>query len=950
MASVALSSRPSVTIVTPARAADATLARMFAAVARQSVRAWEHLVVAGPRDSATLRAIREQAARDPRITLLVADAETAGAARNAALASMSGDYVLFLDADDTIAPRHVERLLRRAEETGADAICGGYRRLSPTGQVIGTRRPAPGVEGRLAEGPVTAIHAMLFRSGLIRELRGFDARLRTNEDWDLCLRARDRGARFAVSDTTSADYWTGHRSLTGMGPAMVEDRREVASRAARRAGEEGDARRSCDDALESVLWNGAVALARGASPLGLAAWVEPIPPAQADPRRAAEALLDGLTIGFACRAERVEARLGGHWAELDRFLEAVAGRTGDVGLGDAIRRSFEWQLARLGSAWRSRAIGSSDVRCLTGLVARYRAGDATSQVIARVPLLRPRALATQAFAPQVVAGRRPLALLPARLRDRLLQLPASGQGRSAHARDTTLRALVLGRRIVRRLAGVRDAAPVADDDPQDLAGDDRWEAIFGTEDPWNYTCEYERLKYERTLSLLPDRPIGRALELACAEGLFSLELAPRVERLTASDISPTALARARTRCDEHGLTNVSFEELDFFRGDIGAGWDLIVCSEVLYYMDSPQAVTAFAGRVADALAPDGLFLHAHAYEVTDTPHRSGFDWGDNFAAGAIAASLQAERGLSLARAIETELYRIELYCKSQGATLEPEIEHASARPGLHPELAADVVWNGAIVTRPAAEAKRCYRVPVLMYHSVARAGPAALADWRVDPDDFERQLVFLRRRGYRPLGLDEWERARRRSGALGGRPIMLTFDDGLQDFAATAWPIVQRNGFGAHVFLVSGRVGGTADWDAGYGDPAPLMGWDTIRALADEGVTFGSHLHTHRPLDRIGFAEAEREMRLSRELIGHHTGIEPTSLATPYGISSRAFAELARAAGYSWVFGVDGGRAPVLGPRLHTPRIEIDGAMTLDEFAAAIHAAEVPDGRDALAP
>jgi hypothetical protein len=62
------------------------------------------------------------------------------------------------------------------------------------------------------------------------------------------------------------------------------------------------------------------------------------------------------------------------------------------------------------------------------------------------------------------------------------------------------------------------------------AADDRrsyWEDFFRTEDPWHYGSAYEQEKYARQLELLPQRPIGRALELACAEGHFSKQLAAR---------------------------------------------------------------------------------------------------------------------------------------------------------------------------------------------------------------------------------------------------------------------------------------------------------------------------------------------------------------------------------------------------------------------------------------
>src|SRR5262249_287294 len=103
-----------------------------------------------------------------------------------------------------------------------------------------------------------------------------------------------------------------------------------------------------------------------------------------------------------------------------------------------------------------------------------------------------------------------------------------------------------------------------------------WDAIYRTPDPWSYGSPYEQLKYQRTLSLLPAAPIRRALEVGCAEGRFSAMLAPRVEHLVASDVSATALERAKARCSD--LPNVEVRPLDFFDAPLPQGLDLLVCS------------------------------------------------------------------------------------------------------------------------------------------------------------------------------------------------------------------------------------------------------------------------------------------------------------------------------------------------------------------------------------
>ena len=65
-----------------------------------------------------------------------------------------------------------------------------------------------------------------------------------------------------------------------------------------------------------------------------------------------------------------------------------------------------------------------------------------------------------------------------------------------------------------------------------------FEGLFAAQaDPWLYTNPYEQTKYEQTLALLPTKRIHSALELACAEGHFTVQLAGRVDRLVAADIS-----------------------------------------------------------------------------------------------------------------------------------------------------------------------------------------------------------------------------------------------------------------------------------------------------------------------------------------------------------------------------------------------------------------------------
>lgn len=128
-------------------------------------------------------------------------------------------------------------------------------------------------------------------------------------------------------------------------------------------------------------------------------------------------------------------------------------------------------------------------------------------------------------------------------------------------------------------------------------------------DPWGFaTSPYERAKYARTLAALGGRRFGRALELGCANGELTALLAPSCDALVAIDAAPTAVARAAARVAGHPQVQVATalvpEELP------DGPWDLVVASEVLYYLGAALLDETVARLVA-ALRPGGLLLAVH---------------------------------------------------------------------------------------------------------------------------------------------------------------------------------------------------------------------------------------------------------------------------------------------------------------------------------------------------
>ena len=122
---------------------------------------------------------------------------------------------------------------------------------------------------------------------------------------------------------------------------------------------------------------------------------------------------------------------------------------------------------------------------------------------------------------------------------------------------------------------------------------DSWlEEMYEKEDPWNYvTCPEESDRFRSALHLLEKVrgivPFDRGFEVGCAEGVFTIMLAPHCKSLLAVDISTNALRRASERC---AGTQVRFEQWDLSTSPAPADMDLVVIMDVLELFFRPSDI------------------------------------------------------------------------------------------------------------------------------------------------------------------------------------------------------------------------------------------------------------------------------------------------------------------------------------------------------------------------
>ena len=181
----------------------------------QTYAAWECIVVDDGSTDDTAEIVARWVERDARIRYLRQSNQRQAVAKNIGLAEARGRYVQFLDADDLLEPRKLERHVEFLDaHPDADLVYGDtrYFRTESASEFLygmfGETEPwMPKLSGvgselvfALVRMNIMAINAALVRRETIEEVGGFDPALTPVEDWDYWLRCALYGKRFEYRD------------------------------------------------------------------------------------------------------------------------------------------------------------------------------------------------------------------------------------------------------------------------------------------------------------------------------------------------------------------------------------------------------------------------------------------------------------------------------------------------------------------------------------------------------------------------------------------------------------------------------------------------------------------------------------------------------------------------------------------------------------------------------
>lgn len=252
----------------------------------------------------------------------------------------------------------------------------------------------------------------------------------------------------------------------------------------------------------------------------------------------------------------------------------------------------------------------------------------------------------------------------------------------------------------------------------------------------------------------------------------------------------------------------------------------------------------------------------------------------------------------------------------------------------HSVISASAYWEGVKsegVTRTSLRKLIGSPLPVLLFHSISNAANQKEREYHISSPRFRQFMQWLSDTNYKsttPLEL--------LSGPIDTKKVMITFDDGYEDFYWEGFPCLQQHGLSATVFVVVGRIGATNSWDEKDGFRSRrLLSVTQLRELQHQGLTLGSHSLTHPWLPALSDADLRREVVNSKLRLEDLLGSEVTCFAYPSGgMDARVRSAVAKA-GYKMGMSLKSGLS-IWDDPLSISRIDLSENDFLSDFVSKV--------------
>ncbi len=217
----------------------------------------------------------------------------------------------------------------------------------------------------------------------------------------------------------------------------------------------------------------------------------------------------------------------------------------------------------------------------------------------------------------------------------------------------------------------------------------------------------------------------------------------------------------------------------------------------------------------------------------------------------------------------------------------------------------------------------CAVVPTLMYHHIQDLGQAKTeghAQLTVDTKNFRADMQYLKDKGYTVVPLTDLIDFFDTGKTLPKKTVVLTFDDGYDDFGTDAAPILKEFSFPATLFVPTGLM-----QNPGY------LAWSTIKDIASsQPILMANHTWSHHNMG-ASRTVIEREVTTADTQLTEKGLDTPKVFAYPYGTTSSNAVQFLQQSGYKLAFTTVHGSTLCKQQRLLLPRIRI-GNSSLSSY------------------
>lgn len=205
--------------------------------------------------------------------------------------------------------------------------------------------------------------------------------------------------------------------------------------------------------------------------------------------------------------------------------------------------------------------------------------------------------------------------------------------------------------------------------------------------------------------------------------------------------------------------------------------------------------------------------------------------------------------------------------------------------------------------QPAEEENYTWPLTILTYHHLSEDGEG---DVNISVARFEEQLAALQEAGYQSVTLEQVYAYVEQGEPLPEKALLITFDDGYESNYTLAWPLLEKYGMKATIFVIGVSVGKDTYKDTDNA-MTPHFSYEQAQEMIDSGtISIQSHtydMHQWEPFEEGTFregilpleGESEQEyiqaftqdLTRSRTEIQENTTETVTALAYPGGRSTQ---------------------------------------------------------------